>query len=116
MVHTQMTGNPSQAHPVYVHLQRFLAGLFIICPRFGFRRIFHLAIHAAIPLTTAAGLPGSVLSFCSVAFRTADHIPILAQFFATPVYFQVLTEYPASIAIPREPLMPGFVIDNMSSP
>lgn len=79
-----MTSNPAQAHPVYVHLQRFLARRFIIRPRFGLRRIFHLAVHAAIPLTSAAGLPGSVLSFCSVAFRTADHIPILAQFFATP--------------------------------
>jgi hypothetical protein len=101
MVHTQMTGNPSQAHPVYVHLQRFLAGLFIICPRFGFRRIFQLAVHAAIPLTTAAGLPGSVLSFCSVAFRTADHFPILAQFFATPIVSTILLSAGQDVIIIR---------------
>jgi hypothetical protein len=84
MVYTQMTGNPAQAHPIYIQLQGFLAGLVIIGPRFGLRRIFDQAIHAAIPLTTAAGLSGSVLSFCSVAFRTAIHNTILAQFFATP--------------------------------
>ena len=61
-----------------------MAGLFIIRPRFGLWRIFQLAVHAAIPLATAARLSGSILSFCSVTFWTAYHHPILAQILATP--------------------------------
>jgi hypothetical protein len=43
-----------------------------------------LAKHATIALAAAAGFPCSVLAFCSMTSWTFNHVPILAQFLATP--------------------------------
>jgi hypothetical protein len=57
--------------------------LFIIDPLLGFRRVFDLAIHATVSLTTSVGFPCTVLSIGSLTFWTAVHSSILAHFLAT---------------------------------
>ena len=86
MVQAKMSSDPTQVHPVHVELDGFLAHFFRIGPRFRFGRVFELAEHAAIALTAATCFPGSVLSFCSMAFRTFNHASIIAQDLATPFY------------------------------
>ena len=84
MVQAEMTGDPTQVHPVYVELDGFLAHFFWIGPGFRLGRVFELTEHAAIALAAATRFPSSVLSFCSMAFRTFNHASIIAQDLATP--------------------------------
>jgi hypothetical protein len=65
-------------------LQGFTPDAFVVSPRFGFRRVLDLAIHAAIALTAASSFASSILSIRSLAFRAGDHGLILAHFLATP--------------------------------
>ena len=85
MMETQMASNPAQAHPIHVQMQGFATCDLVIRPRFGFRRIFDLAVYAAIALTAAACFSSFILAFGSVAFWTANHAPILAHVLATPM-------------------------------
>ncbi len=84
MMYAQVAGNAAQVHPIYVQLKRFAPDLFWISPGFGFWRVFDLAKHATIALAAAACFPCSVLAFCSMTSWTFNHVPILAQFLATP--------------------------------
>ena len=86
MMRPQMTGYSTQIHPIHIHLQCFLASLFIIDPRLGFRRVFDLAVHTAISLAATRCFSGSILPFGSLTFRTFVHASILAHFLATPYY------------------------------
>lgn len=84
MMETQLAGNPAQVHPIHVQLQGFATCALVIRQRFGFWRIFDLAVHAAIALAAAACFSSFILAFGSVSFWTANHAPILAHFLATP--------------------------------
>lgn len=86
MMEAEMASDPAQVHAIRVQLQGFAPHAFIIGPRFGFRRILDLTMHAAIALTAAAGFASSILSIRSLAFGTGDHALILAHFLATLRY------------------------------
>ena len=83
MVKAEMTGNPTQVHPIDIQLDRFPAYLVGVNPGFGFWGVLDLAKHAAIALAAAVRFSSSVLAFRSVTFGTCDHASILAQFLAT---------------------------------
>ena len=83
MVKAEMTGNPTQVHPIDIQLDRFPAYLVGVSPGFGFGGVFDLAKHAAIALAAAVRFSSSVLAFRSVTFGTCNHASILAQFLAT---------------------------------
>lgn len=106
-----MTGDTAQVHPIHIQFQGFLAGLFVISPGFGFRRVFELAIHAAITLACCTCFPSTVLAIGALAFWTFGHYPILAQFLAT---IRDRTASGPTIVEPRtavhhtaDPLVPG---------
>ena len=84
-----MTGDASQIHPIHVHLQCFLASLFIIHPRLRFRCVFDLAVHAPVPLASCMCFSSSVLPIVSFAFWTDIHSSILAHFLATLCTFDL---------------------------
>ncbi len=83
MMGTQMTGYSTQIHTIHVHLQRFLAGLFIIDPLLGFRGVFDMTVHASVTLASCVCLSSSVLSISSFTFWAGFHSTILAHFLAT---------------------------------
>ena len=93
MVGSQMAGYSPQVHPIHVHFQRLLPGFFIVGPRFWLRCVFDLAIHTSISLASCFCFSSSVLSFCSLAFWTFIHFPILAHIFATPLDLQTTSLY-----------------------
>jgi len=63
MMETKMASNPAQAHPIHVQLQGFAKCTLVIRSRFGFRRIFDLAVNAAIALAAAACFSSFILAF-----------------------------------------------------
>lgn len=79
MMKTQMAGDPAQAHPIHIQLERFLAHFLGIRPGLGIGCILFHAVHADIALAAARGFACSVLTFGSVTFRTLHHICILPK-------------------------------------
>jgi hypothetical protein len=64
----QMTANPAQVHPVHLQLHRMLTYFRSIAPGFLLRHVFTFTSHTPIALTSGNGLPGTILSFGTLAF------------------------------------------------
>jgi len=69
----QMTANPAQVHPVHIQVHRMLAHFRSIAPGFLLRHVFPATSHTPIALTSGNGLPGTILSFGTLAFWISAH-------------------------------------------
>ena len=87
MMGPQMARYSPQVHPIYIHLQGFLASLLIIRPRFWLWRVFGLTIHTLVALASCSGFPCSVLPFCLFTLWAFVHFVILPHFLSTPPWF-----------------------------
>src|SRR5690242_9000327 len=66
MVHAQLAPNPTQFHPVHIHLHGLFAIFFIITVMLLLRRIF-----AATPVTPIALAPRRILAYFVLLFFTS---------------------------------------------
>ena len=69
----QMTANPAQVHPVHIQLHRMLTHFRSMVPGFLLQRVFPATSHTPVALTSGNGLPGTILSFDTLAFWTSAH-------------------------------------------
>jgi len=81
MMQTKMPPDPSQIHPVDIHLDGFLARFQIITAGFLHGRVLASALHAFITLTAYSGHAVPVLAFLTSAFGTCVH----TSYFTTPI-------------------------------